>query len=282
LKTCHFREIWETLDIGDDPGPIGIIDQGGDSGHPELEGRIIKYVKPQIGEPIDSPHAGAVAAIISAIRSNEEGERMQGCCSADLYLYNVWAADTRFDYCAYYHALLSAACHQLPVLNLSMGFPSDDPTEKSHIRACLSSSVVVIAAMGSLESETPIYPAAYDGVIAIGATTESDQPAGSSCRGKHMWISAPGEEILTIRGDDDYQLPSGTSYAAPIVSAAVWLALRKKPGLSVEEIRCLLKHSVEPSTIPTGGHSKDLGHGRLDMLRLAVELENLRDCPQDS
>jgi len=268
LVTCHFPNVWTQLDSADSAPAIGIIDQGGATGHPALTGKITLQV-PALGAST-STHASSVAAIIAATRKERP---LRGCCSAELHLYNVWTANEQFDPCAYYQALLAVATPALPVVNLSIGGTAEDKTEEDHVKHCLASNVVLVAAIGNLADNGPAtFPARYAGVVAVGATTASDVPVACSTRGAQMWISAPGERILTIDGDRFGWL-TGTSFAAPFVTAAVWLARRNKPCLTVDEIRDLLKHSVAPCTVPLGGRSADLGHGRLDMVTLKAALD---------
>jgi hypothetical protein len=138
LEKSKFHKIWTDLDVGCTPGPIAIIDQGRDAGHAELAGRIKKYVGPSTGDPSDSGHAGAVAAIICAIRDHSDTDAMKGCCSAEIYLYSPWDIDEKFDVCAYYRALRAVAECRFPVLNLSMGGKCEDSAEREHVGVCIT------------------------------------------------------------------------------------------------------------------------------------------------
>lgn len=275
LRACGFPDVWESMDTGPDPGPIAVIDQGSDSGHKELKGRITKLILPR-RRPSRSEHAAAVASIIAALRGDADDVGMAGCCSALLHLYNVWTFDARFDALGYYRALRAVGKAALPVLNLSMGGPKRDPTEEWHIRYCLQRGVAVVAAMGNEGENSPTnYPAACEGVVAVGATSLDDTPLEMSSHGDHICLSAPGERIRSVNGRARYAPQSGTSFASAFVTAAVWLARRKQPSLSVDQIRKLLEVSVEPGTVPNGGHSRHIGHGRLHMPTLAAELAKM-------
>jgi subtilisin family serine protease len=272
VRRCRFPEVWDILDVGMSERGIAIVDQGRDEGHKELRGRITVVHPPGSGG-MRSPHAGSVAGIISAIRDSPREEELKGCCSANLFLYNVWKADGCFDYCAYYRALGALDCTKVSVVNLSIGGTAGDFTEAREVAACLARGVVLVAAIGNRgKGGIPEYPALHTGVVAVGGTNASDSPAAVSTRGDHMWISAPGELIWTVDGKKLYSALTGTSYAAPFVTAAVWLARRCKPSLTVGETRALLKKSVAEYTVPPDGHSADLGHGRLDMVALATAL----------
>jgi hypothetical protein len=263
------------LDTGRDPGEIAVIDRGEKGlNHRELAGRVTR--KPAPSSSSRAAHAAAVAAIIAARRNDHEGDadgRMDGCCSARVRVYSAWDADERFDLGAVRAALFEVASMKLPVVNLSLTIPLPNQSDLDDaIAACVRNGVVVVAAMGSGNDpdDGPIYPAANPNVIAVGATNMEDRPLSGSNSGKHIWLSAPGESILTVIGDGpfEYKYLSGSSFAAAMVTAAVWLARRKSPGLSPGDVRELLRLSAyRPDGIP--GHDSEIGHGRLDMRRLA-------------
>jgi subtilisin family serine protease len=265
LTKCGFPGVWADLEQGPDPGKIAVIDSGSAWGHPELED-VVEYVPPRSGVSDGSTHALSVAGVIAAIRGNNDHLNTAGCCSAKLRLHDVWSADG-FDSLAFYRALRQAAADKLPVVNLSLGACTSDVTTDLLIRECIENDVVVVAAMGDLamHGSPPMYPAANCNVIAVGATNQFDRRRDSSSTGCHIWISAPGEDILTLRAGNEVGKEDGTSYSTAIVSAAVWLAKRARPGLRPAEIRELLARSVAGS----GKHSDTLGHGRLDMSKLA-------------
>jgi subtilisin family serine protease len=263
------------LDTGPDPGEIAVIDRGAlGLNHRELAGRVTH--RPAPSSSSRAAHAAAVAAVIAARRDDHEGDadgRMDGCCSARIRVYSAWDADERFDLGAVREGLFEAASMKLPVVNLSLSIslPNQGDLDDA-IAACGRSGVVLVAAMGSGNDpdDGPIYPAANPNVIAVGATNMEDRPASGSNTGEHIWLAAPGESILTVIGDGplDYKYLSGSSFAAAMVTAAVWLARRRKPRLTPDEVRELLRLSAyRPDGIPA--HDCEIGHGRLDMRRLA-------------
>jgi subtilisin family serine protease len=231
---------------------------------------------PALSGSTRSAHAAAVASVIAARRDDHEGDadgRMDGCCSARVRVYSAWDGDERFDLGAVRAALFEVARLKLPVVNLSLTIPLLNQTDLDDaIATCVRNGVVVVAAMGSGNDpdDGPLYPAANPNVIAVGATNMEDRPLSGSNSGKHIWLAAPGESILTVIGDGplDYKYLSGSSFAAAMVTAAVWLARRKKPGLTPRDVRELLRLSAyRPDGIP--GHDSEIGHGRLDMRRLS-------------
>ncbi len=272
LRKCGFDRVWAFFEQGEDPGPAGIIDDGGPTQHPDLDGCITKWVPPESDVVGRASHAARVAAILAA-RRDECGERgMAGCCQAKLHVYDAWP-NGLFDSAAYYEALRDVARSRLPVLNVSLGSAVRDPTADALVARCVECGVVVVAAMGNFadRGSPATYPAAHPNAIAVSATGRFDRRWEFSSIGPHNWIAAPGEDILTVFDGDSYRGQNGTSFAAPMVAAAAWLVRRVRPAATPAEVRAVLAAAVAPASAPAGGRSDQLGHGRLDMVRL-VEL----------
>ena len=270
LETCGFVSAWPDLDVGSDPGPIAVIDAGsGGLRHPAIKSRISKYVAPPNGASVGI-HGGAVAATIAAIR---DLPTMAGGCSSTVQVYNVWTA-TKFDSQAFYDAIDAVTASNCRVLNLSLGSLERDALAEEAIKRCIASGIVVVAAVGDLESSgSPVmYPSGYDGVIAVGATDRTDLRRRGSSTGRHMSVAAPGDDIWTTAGDAAFDFERGTSFSCAFVSAAAWLAVRRRPDLKPAQI----KQCLEESAFPNGSAkqpNKHVGHGRLDVVRLASVLK---------
>ena len=268
LHQCRFPDAWPALERGPDPGPIAVIDLGLERGHPDLAGRITKRVSPR-GSRGESAHALAVCGIVSAIRDNGEG--IAGCCSAKLHVYNVWPSGV-FNRGAYYRALTAALDDRVAVLNISVTKLQRDEREATLIRQCVEAGIVVVAPAGNdyHRGNWPVYPAAYSpDVIAVGATGTFDRRSVFSNTGPHLWLSAPGEDILSTSPGGQYAQFSGTSYAAPMVAAAAWLARRARPDWDPATIRSILARSVDRAP-GQDDWNEDVGHGRLNVVKLAT------------
>ena len=269
---CGFQHVWRHLDHGYVPGAIGVIDDGPLMAHPDLLGRVTAFPAP--GTPSKSAHATAVAGMLAAQRN---GADVDGCCSAHVNLYSVWNAD---GYCprAMYEALRHILDDGVRVANISLWFEDAlDPTIERQINECLDAGIILVASMGNAGDDVPLYPAAYDRVIAVGATNIIDQRAQDSNFGDHICISAPGEHIDLLSGASGTFRANGNSFSAPMVTAAAWLALRANRNLSIDEVRALLTDSVAPCSVPSGGFSPEIGFGRLDMCQLLKRLTG-RSC----
>jgi subtilisin family serine protease len=122
------------------------------------------------------------------------------------------------------------------VVNLSLGGSQWSEAEQQAIAIVQATGKVVVASAGNTGDRIPQYPAAFPGVISVGATDDGGQVAGFSSYGK-VDVVAPGDcvAVAEIPGvDQDRGCPgddrdgvafnSGTSFSAPIVSGVLALA----------------------------------------------------------
>lgn len=92
-----------------------------------------------------------------------------------------------------------------------------------------------------------VYPAALPGVIAVAAVDARLRPYRDGTRGSWITLAAPGVEVwVPGRADDGGRYVSGTSFAAPFVTA--WVAQRLARGLPVDAATlCANAHDVPPA-----------------------------------
>jgi hypothetical protein len=158
------------------------------------------------------------------------------------------------------------------VVNLSLGGSQWSPTEQQGIEAVLASGKVVVASAGNTGDRVPQYPAAFPGVISVGATDAASQIAGFSSFGK-VDVVAPGEcvAVAEVAGfDQDRGCPgdhlggvafnSGTSFSAPIVSGVLALATSRSPLLA----RLALESSADDDHPDGAEDAKQWAHGLVD------------------
>src|SRR4029453_8121293 len=104
------------------------------------------------------------------------------------------------------------------VINMSFAGPAD-PGLARHLASARTMGAGLIAAAGNFGPQSPPqYPAADPNVIAVSATDADDNLFSASNRGNHIAIAAPGVDILLPAPEANYQVISGTSFAAAHVS----------------------------------------------------------------
>jgi len=142
--------------------------------------------------------------------------------------------------------------------------------------------MVVMASSGNQYSGTAAqYPANYNNVWGIGATSSTDVRASFSNYGQICDISAPGVSIRTTdrlgaAGYDpgDYRSISGTSFSCPITAAAAAFIFYKNWELTDDQVLQILAQTCEKvggytysnnPTWPLSTRSNELGYGRINL-----------------
>ncbi|MFZ2545374.1 MAG: S8 family serine peptidase [Candidatus Saccharimonadales bacterium] len=192
-------------------------------------------------------------------------------------------------------AIYYAVDEGVSVINMSLGTYSNDPALRTAITYATANNVVVVAASGNcgdggigcvgVPVDTIAYPAAYPEVIAVGATTQSDQRAGFSSFGAGLDVSAPGYAVSSSTSwsvDNPTSLYSdslyGTSFASPQVASLAALIKSIRPSTSVADITAIIDATAtKPNVMGNLFYSNQFGHGIINAgtaLSIASMLNN--------
>ena len=163
-----------------------------------------------------------------------------------------------------YHAIRFDA----DVINMSFGSYHDSYLLRSACQNALDAGIVLVAAGGNDSTVSPIYPAAYPGVIGVSAIDNDGFAADFSNYGSSIDICAPGVDIYsTLTGGYEWGTWTGTSFSTPQVAAACAMIRSVNPGFTVDEIRTHLcmtaQRDLGPGTIDVP--DPYYGYGRLDV-----------------
>ena len=207
---------------GDAAVVIAIVDTGIDYTHPDLAGKVI--LGPDLAngddDPIDPHGHGTAVAGIAAARAGD-GLGIAGVCPGCTLMAVKVVRDggteaTKFDSA---QGIVWAADHGADVINLSLSGPTDSPLQRDAVAYAAGKGVVLVAAAGNDGNDALQYPAAYEDVLAVAASTDRDRLASFSSRGEWVDLAAPGTSILSAAAGA-YARVWGTSFAAPIVAGA--------------------------------------------------------------
>jgi serine protease len=157
-----------------------------------------------------------------------------------------------------------AASHGAQVVNMSLG-GGNSRSEADAVNSCLARGVVVVAATGNNSRGSLLYPAAYPGVIAVGASDNKGQRASFSNYGTGISLVAPGVDILqqTFQGGRaGFYYFAGTSMATPHVTAVCALVRQVNPSLSPADVKQILMDTARDRGAP--GYDTQYGAGLLD------------------
>jgi subtilisin family serine protease len=218
---------------------IGLIDTGVDTAHPDLRGRISgthSFVSQESTNAGSYRHGTAMAGLIAATANNGIGivgiaprsqvEVFEACWQlrpdADAAACNTFTLA---------QALSAALDEKVPLINLSLGGPSD-PLLSALVQTGLKRGVIFV---GAATDSPDTFPTGIPGVISVGSN-ERDL-------GRTM-LTAPGARVMTLRPNAQYDFESGTSVAAAEVTGVVALVLANSPRMSSGSIESLLKQTA--------------------------------------
>ncbi|GAA0508027.1 hypothetical protein Ade02nite_49600 [Paractinoplanes deccanensis] len=151
------------------------------------------------------------------------------------------------------------------VINISLSTgPSFDLNDA--VGGAIESDIVVVAPVGNAASDAVVnYPAAFDGVLAVGATGRNGKYSSASVKSKRTQICAPGVDIISTQPKSNYGTATGTSDSTAIVSGAAALVRAKFPQLSAEEVVHRLTATADDIGPP--GRDDECGYGRLNIVK---------------
>ncbi|MCS6809458.1 MAG: S8 family serine peptidase [Candidatus Kapabacteria bacterium] len=193
-------------------------------------------------------HGTVVAGIVAAIANNGRGgagiaprcKILPIKCSTDgARIDGIYRA---------YEAILYAAEMGAHVIVCSFGGGRYSRVEQDIIHAVTAQGALVVAAAGNhgLLTDNIDFPASYDNVLAVGASTMLDRASPTSDFGIMVDVFAPSEHIMSTASGNEYtESFSGTSVATPIVAAVAALVKSRFPRSSPEQITQQIRASSD-------------------------------------
>ena len=244
--------------------------------------------------------AGVIASQINAV----------GCAgvapNVDLYIYKIDALNSKGEVIYPWEPIKEALneCNSagVDIINMSIQayaedhYYSDDTSKTKYIgggestRTMLTSYInsnynrgaVIIAAAGNHDTEVLSYPASNDHVISVGALANGSKTSKASYSNKSQidLVTSGTVYVPDYTGNSDYIQTQGTSFSAPIVTAAAALYKQKNPTATNDQIEAALYAACDPIS----GNPSWAGHGRLNISKLlgidypdGITLNNVED-----
>jgi hypothetical protein len=219
---------------------IGMVDTGVNKAHPALAGVNIEAfpVLAKGRRPASTAHGTAIAVLLAGRRDSVtpgllDGVRVAAAEAFHRDMRGQDAADS-FDVIRAIDALTRRGVR---VINLSFTGPANEVLERV-VEAARDRDIVLVAAAGNAGPRAaPLYPAAYASVVAVTAVDREQRVYRQANAGKHLDFAAPGVRLWTASATEDAgRFRSGTSYAAPFVSAAFAVARSRHPQKPIGEL----------------------------------------------
>ncbi|OLT27513.1 hypothetical protein BJF79_11605 [Actinomadura sp. CNU-125] len=274
LETVRAERAWK-WSTGQDV-VVAVLDTGVDANHPDLVGSVVNG--PDLtggGRPPGSRywglHGTSMASIIAGHghgRSNSEGIMGVAPQSRVLSIRVTLENDDPLrrdqrqraeDGDAIAQGIRYAVDHGADIINMSLGggqqYYNGTPAQAGAIRYALNRGVVLIASAGNDGSTAnrKNFPAAYPGVIAVGALDRRLRLWDDSNRHSHVSVCAPGVDIVSADNGKGYVVGTGTSASSAIVAGVAALVRARYPKLTPDEVRrALVQGSPARAGHPTG------------------------------
>ncbi len=206
------------------PFRIGILDTPVSDRHPALANAAVvrrSFVRGEAASPV---HGTAVASLLVGAPDSPTPGLLPGSqlFAAEVFRQRGETTDTTTD------SLLAAldwlAGRKVQAVNLSLGGERNRVFELALTRLLEHDIHLVAAAGNNGPGASPVFPAAQKGVIAVTAVDAAQRRYADANRGDYIDLAAPGVDIWAADGGALGRYHTGTSFAAPFVTAALLLA----------------------------------------------------------
>ena len=260
---------WERT-TGSSDVVVAVIDSGVTS-IPELAGALLPG-KDTVGVGDNDPrdvdgHGTMVASLLAA--NTDNGAGIAGACwTCRILPVRVLDDEGNGSAVDIAEGINWAVAQNVDVINMSLGGTQVSTPIRNAVATAVANGIVVVAAAGN-EGETewefkPMYPAAYPGVLSVGATDSNDEPFWFSNKGSWISMAAPGEAWMDAM-DGEPDLGYGTSMSSPLVAGTAALILANHPTATAAEVKGALTSTADP----IGG---TFGGGRLNAAEAVAKL----------
>ena len=300
---------------------VAVIDTGVVLSHPDLQGQLVPGydfvsdlnnagdgdgIDPDPTDPGDRTtpndsstfHGTHVVGTVAAATNNGVGVAGVACGSRIMPL-RAQGRFGGFDYdiiqAVSFAAGLPNNSGTLParradVINISLGGTVFSANLQEAFDRARAAGVVIVAAAGNEATNTPVYPAAYPGVIAVSAVDIDNQLAWYSSFGSWVDVAAPGGDtsrdvngdgkpdgVLSTSASDgggtlvnDYTFLQGTSMAAPHVAGVVALMKSVAPNLTPQDVADLLVSGALTDDLGAPGKDDSFGYGLINAYKAVI------------
>ena len=167
-----------------------------------------------------------------------------------------------------YEAIVYATDNGAKVINCSWGGSQANQAGREAVQHAHEEDVIIIAAAGNNNRATLFYPAGFQTVVSITATTSRDVKASFSNYGNWVDLAAPGDGIRSTFLNNGYRNMDGTSMASPFVAGVAGLLRSEYPEMNAVQTRLFLRAGVNDIDDPR------MGTGRCNAYRALVAIEN--------
>ncbi|MFT5883164.1 MAG: hypothetical protein ACI9FG_001676 [Crocinitomicaceae bacterium] len=240
---------------------VAVIDSGVNQ-HIALEDGIKRLTLTELADDATQlGHGTAVASIISGNHPLTQGVAP----AADILSVRITDDQGSSNSFTLAEGIIAAVDGGAQIINISMGSEGNSIVVADAVAYAQRLGAVLVASSGNEGASSPAYPAAYDGVISVGAVEAGGEHLNFSNTGENLSIVAPGYEVNAAWGENQMTAFTGTSASAPFVSGAIAAVMSENPGYTAQQAANLvIRLSNEAGQ---AGSDPQYGQGSLDVGR---------------
>lgn len=277
LTMIDVQSAWNAGYMGDGI-IVGVIDSGVQADHPDLAENLLPAVCYLDGADASTDTVGHGTFVSGMIAAGINGVGTIGAApKAKIQPLKCFEAGVKTTVSmmvpAIYDAVDKYGCQ---VLNMSLGTTTDSKTLEKAVAYALGKGCVVVASVGNEGTAVLNFPAAYPGVIGVGAINAAKKVSSFSQKNASVKLVAPGEQIVSTFTDSNYGTWEGTSFSTPLVSGAAALLLCADASLNPEQMYDLLTRTAV--RLGEEAYSTSYGYG---LLHIGRAMRSLVGIPGD-
>lgn len=250
---------------------IAVLDGG--VGPDAAFGTRLSYLNIGYGRLPQGSHGTSVAALAAGAAAGAHGV----AAGADILSIRVTATDGTSDAFTVARGIFAAVDAGANVINVSLGGYATSAVLGEAVEYALAAGVAVVAAAGNDQAAALMWPAAYPGVVSVGAVDAVGRQAMFSNSGEGLRLTAPGYAVQTAGEGGERILFSGTSASAPVVAGALAVLMSQTPGLGALEAAEIL--SVYSNDGGAAGADPHYGRGSVNLGWALDRANDLRSDP---
>ncbi|MFI8453614.1 type VII secretion-associated serine protease mycosin [Streptomyces erythrochromogenes] len=291
LQRLLLDELWAQTKGKDKSGAsvrVAVIDTGVDRANPQLSGALDigagkDFVDPKGGDGTTDTvgHGTKVAGLIAA--RPQAGTGFVGL-APDATIIPIRQNDGqgKGNALSLSQAIDHAVAKGARVINISQDtdvpLSADSELGKS-VQKAVAADIVVVASAGNdgmSGQKRKTYPAAFPGVLAVGASDRNNERAAFSQPGDFIGVAAPGVDMVSTVPGFGQCIDNGTSFSAPYVAGVAALLRAEHGDWSAQQIVWQIQNTAERAV---NGRDDYVGWGVVDPVRALSQDQQAPKAP---
>jgi subtilisin family serine protease len=171
--------------------------------------------------------------------------------------------------------------HGANVLNMSLGVPRKSDALSEALDEAYARGAVVVTSAGNQGAEQAQFPANISKVLTVAALNPDNTKADFSSYGSVVDVCAPGVDIYSTNWSGGYTVWSGTSFAAPFVTAEVALVWSRYPRTDNQSLQRAITDTARNVDGVNPAYKGRLGKGLIDIDRAVASRPRIGGAADD-